>query len=144
MKNNLNINLESIQNTIQETNELEQLVINLLQANLIVHIFHLRITGTGSFAGHLALGDLYEMFSDYADKICEQYQGVTGKLITYPPTISFNLPPAGKEIEYITQILNMVDTFVESYDNIDKTTSNILQDLSSNIRSSLYKLKFLK
>jgi len=140
MANNLNIDLESV----QETNELEELVMNLLQANLIVHIFHLRVVGTGSFAAHLALGDLYVMFSDFADKICEQYQGITSKLISFPSTVTFDLPPIGTEIEYISEILNMVDVFVEAYDDIDKTTSNILQELSSNIRSSLYKLKFLK
>lgn len=144
MRNNLNINLESIQNTTQKATDLEQLVINLLQANLVVHIFHLRITGTGSFASHLALNDLYEVFSDYADKLAEQWQGKTMKLLNYPNAMQIEIPEYGNEIPYIEHILSIIEQNISGLDGKDKITSNILQDLGAHIRQQLYKLTFLK
>jgi DNA-binding ferritin-like protein len=142
---NLNLNLEAVQETNStETNEFIQLLLMLLQSRFIIHIFHLRVSGIGSYASHLAFGDLYESLGDFADKLCEQYQGQAGQLIKFPNNINFNIPLVGKEIEYIQQIFDYINIFIDRYDNLDKITSNILQELSSIIRSALYKLTFLK
>lgn len=123
---------------------MENLVVLLLQSRIIIHIMHLRITGPGSFAGHLALGDLYEMMSDYADKLAEQWQGLNQKILNYPSNMRFNIPEVGAEIEYIKSILTTVDATIEQLDVHDKVTANILQDLAAGIRQQIYKLTFLK
>lgn len=123
---------------------METLVTELLQARIIVHIFHLRVKGSGSFAAHLAFGELYELASDFADKLAEQWQGLNQDLLNYPSNMSFEIPERGNEIVYIQELLSKIDIAINQLDNKDKITSNILQDLGAQIRQIIYKLTFLK
>jgi hypothetical protein len=123
---------------------MENLISQLLQARIIGHIFHLRVKGTGSFASHLAFGEFYELVSDFADTLAEQWQGLNQELLAYPTDISFEVPERGNEIVYIQDLLSIIDTAINQLDSKDKITSNILQDLGARLRQIIYKLTFLK
>ena len=47
----------------------------LFLARDIAHREHLRVTGTGSYARHSALGEFYEAITDFADELTEVAQG---------------------------------------------------------------------
>lgn len=54
---------------------MENLLALLLEAQNVAHIHHWR---TKSFAMHLALGELYEQLSEFADELAEMYMGDIG------------------------------------------------------------------
>jgi len=139
-------NEESIQEAVALDGSLTQtLVSSLLQARLVLHICHLRVSGPGSFAKHLALGEAYDLCSDFADKIAEQMQGQTKTLLNLGPVITVKIPDLGKECEYVETLLGMVDQSIAQFDQAgDAISSNILQDLGASLRKIIYKLTFLE
>jgi DNA-binding ferritin-like protein len=147
---NLDLPVLESENFVQEAVALdgsltETLVSNLLQARLVLHICHLRVSGPGSFAKHLALGEAYELASDFADKICETVQGKTKNLITLGPIITIKVPDINKEIEYVDMLNGIVEQAIAQFDQAgDSVTANILQDLGAHLRQITYKLTFLE
>lgn len=137
---------EPIQEAVALDGSLTQsLVSNLLQARLVLHVCHLRVSGPGSFAKHLALGEAYEIASDFADTIAETVQGQTKALLNIGPTITIKVPDIGKECEYIEMLLGIIDQAIAQFDQGgDVITSNILQELGANFRKIVYKLTFLE
>jgi hypothetical protein len=139
-------NEEAIQEAVALDGSLTQtLVSNLLQARLVLHVCHLRVSGPGSFAKHLALAEAYEIASDFADTIAETVQGQTKTLLNIGPTIAIKIPDLNKEVEYIDMLLGIIDQAIAQFDQGgDVITSNILQDLGAKLRVIVYKLTFLE
>lgn len=139
--------LEAEENEIDNTNIslIEDLVINLLQARLILHICHLRVNGPGSFAKHLALGEAYELSSDFADKIAETTQGNSKSLLNLSKKFTIEVPAIGNECAYLDQLLATITEAIPTLDQGgDLICSNILQDLAGSLRQIIYKLTFLE
>jgi hypothetical protein len=55
---------------------MENIIRNLLMAQRCAHVHHWK---TKSFAQHLALGELYEALTDFADSLMEMYMGAHGQ-----------------------------------------------------------------
>ena len=55
--------------------EAGQFVALLFLARDMAHRAHLKATGPGSFAAHMALGNFYEEIVERADAFAEAYQG---------------------------------------------------------------------
>lgn len=51
---------------------------NLLMAQRCAHVHHWQ---TRSFAAHLALGELYELLTSFADELAEIYMGYSGEVV---------------------------------------------------------------
>lgn len=111
----------------------------LFQLRDEIHLNHLKITGPGSFATHLALKEFYEEILDLTDSLIESYQGKYGVIdITIPSSKS------GDSIKCLEELVKMTDQgsvyllFHESY------LRNQIDEISTLGYSTLYKLKNLK
>ena len=141
-KRNFDLDLP-IQEAVSSSDSLtETLVSSLLQASLVLHICHLRIT---SFAKHISLKEAYEICSEFADKITEAIQGRTKTLLNFQPIITIKIADLGKECEYIETMLGIIEQSIAQLDQGgDSITSNIVQELGAKLRVIVYKLTFLE
>ena len=55
----------------------------LMNAASSFHKLHLKVKGTGSFAAHKALNEIYDALPDHADTLIEGYQGAAEKILEY-------------------------------------------------------------
>lgn len=128
---------------IKRSTSIEALSFNLLNSRTVIHIAHLGITGPGSFAAHKALGEYYESIGDLTDSLIEQHQGIVGRLMTFPETVSVpSLKSAEDCCGYLKTLRASVDTEQAScpYSEL----CNIMDEVKSLIDSTCYKLTFLK
>ena len=115
------------------------LVSKLLDSQKQVHIFHLQ---TKSFAEHKALQDFYDAIPDLVDGLVESYQGKYGILSGWKSFASADYQSSEQVISYLKTLSEdvakvyptMKDTFIQ----------NQLDEVTSLITSTLYKLRFLK
>lgn len=118
-----------------------ELIALLFLARDLTHRAHLKATGPGSYAAHIALSDFYDGIIDKADAIAEAYQGQFAQLLDIPLLEGDTAAPIKdvlrKHLEWIaanryaacpreqTAIQNLIDEVVGLY------------------QSTLYKLEFL-
>ena len=113
----------------------------LMSAAVQLHIYHLRSKGPGSFAMHMALGDLYGALPDLVDSLAESMQGKMG-LLDYAYEASYdNIAPSA--LAYVKECLDYVkearrgicqDTFVQ----------NQIDGIEEIFYSAIYKLENLQ
>lgn len=104
-----------------------------------IHLRHLRVSGSGSYAQHVALNEFYEDILDLADNLIESYQGKYGIVSIKISTI--------KDEEPITLLENLAKlTDSGQIYNMFKETwiQNQLDEISTLTYKTLYKLKNLK
>ena len=114
----------------------------LFLARDLAHREHLRVTGPGSFAKHMALGEFYPAIVELADKLAEAYQGRNG-IIEDMPLL---------ENEYGDEIVGVLERHVDwiktnrytAVPRDDSTIQNIIDEIVGQYLSTLYKLKFLQ
>lgn len=117
------------------------LAVELMDAATKIHILHLSVTGTGSYAAHKALNDLYDALPGHADSIAEGYQGATGKILEYPDVSAPRLDSVKDAIAYIDQLHAKI-TRVQDGCEFSEIV-NDLDTIKSTLNSAKYKLKFL-
>jgi DNA-binding ferritin-like protein len=117
-------------------------VSELMNAGTSFHKLHLKVTGTGSFAAHKALNELYDAFPGHADDLAEGYQGAAEKLLTYSEVAPRTLNSVDDALSYLRDLTNMVNALQAKmpYSEI----VNSLDGVKDTINSGKYKLKFLK
>lgn len=109
-----------------------QFIAVLFLARDLAHRAHLRTTGKGSYAAHMALGDFYPAIVGLADSLAESYQGAMLELIDiplldneFPSDIKEALQAQRKWIaanrykavpKEETQMQNIIDEIVALYD----------------------------
>jgi DNA-binding ferritin-like protein len=121
---------------------IDELVATLFLSREMAHRAHLRASGPGSFAEHMALGEFYPDIIDKADAIVEAYQG-RYKLIDIPYL------EAPKDYKDIVKILEKHLEDVENLrylavDKKDTAIQNLIDEAVGTYLSALYKLKNLK
>ena len=121
---------------------IDELVATLFLSREMAHRAHLRASGPGSFAEHMALGEFYPDIIDKADAIVEAYQG-RHKLIDIPYL------EAPKDYKDIVKILEKHLEDVENLrylavDKKDTAIQNLIDEAVGIYLSALYKLKNLK
>ena len=118
-----------------------RLVGTLFLAREYAHRAHLRVTGPGSFAKHMALGEFYNGIIENADSLTEAYQGRHDIIdIPYLPMIEEEDP-----VKALEELLGDVEKL--RYDAIDKKDTalqNIVDESVATFLSALYKLRKLK
>jgi len=130
---------------LTKTNSVDTMVANLvtelMNAATSFHKLHLKVTGVGSHAAHLALKELYDALPDHADDVAEGYQGATEVLLKYKEPSTRILETVEDAIWYIKDLKEMVTKLqdVLSYSEI----VNDLDNVKSTLNGVKYKLKFL-
>jgi hypothetical protein len=115
------------------------LMSRLIDSQRQTHIFHLQ---TKSFAEHKALQDYYDAIDGLVDGLVESYQGKYGIITGWKSVGTAEYQSSEQVISYlkslseeVTKVFNMVkDTYIQ----------NQLDEVTSLINSTLYKLRFLK
>lgn len=114
----------------------------LMNAASSFHKLHLKVKGTGSYAAHKALNELYDALPDHADTLIEGYQGASEKLLDYTESSPRTLNTVEDGIAYLRDMYQMVNALQAKmpYSEI----VNSLDTLKDSINSAKYKLIFLK
>jgi DNA-binding ferritin-like protein len=117
-------------------------VSELMNAATSIHKLHLKVTGTGSFAAHKALNELYDALPGHADDLAEGYQGAAEVLLSYTEAAPRVLNSVEEGINYIRDMYKMVNGLQAKmpYSEI----VNDLDTIKSTLNSAKYKLLFLK
>lgn len=117
-------------------------VSELMNAATSFHKLHLKVTGTGSYAAHKALNDLYDALPDHADSLIEGYQGAAEKLLSYTETQPRALDDVADAVNYIRDLTAMV-TKLQGKMPYSEIVNN-LDTAKDTFNSAKYKLLFLK
>jgi DNA-binding ferritin-like protein len=117
-------------------------VSELMNAATSFHKLHLKVTGTGSFAAHTALNDLYDALPGHADALAEGYQGASEKLLSYTDASPRSLSSVEDGISYLRDMYAMVTTLQGKMPYSELVNS--LDTLKDSINAAKYKLIFLK
>jgi DNA-binding ferritin-like protein len=117
-------------------------VSELMNAATSFHKLHLKVTGTGSYAAHKALNDLYDALPGHADDLAEGFQGASEKLLSCGEAAPRKLDTVADGIDYLKDMCDMVCKLQDKmpYSEI----VNDLDTIKSTINSAKYKLLFLK
>ena len=119
-----------------------ELCSELLNAAVSVHALHLKVSGSGSYAAHTALGDFYDAIPGQADAVAEQYQGATEKLLDLPMGSSRRYTDVSDCVDHLRTMTSKVNNLqaMMPYSEI----VNQLDEIKSLINSTKYKLIFLQ
>ena len=117
-------------------------VSELMNAATSIHKLHLKVKGTGSYAAHKALNELYDALPGHADDLAEGYQGAAEKILMYNDQGPVILKSVKDAINYLRDITDMVNELqkVMPYSEI----VNTLDTVKDAVNSAKYKLIFLK
>ena len=117
-------------------------VSELMNAATTFHKLHLKVTGTGSYAAHKALNDLYDALPGHADDLAEGFQGAAEKLLKYNDEAPKTLNTVEDGLGYLRMLIDMVCGLQDKmpYSEI----VNELDNVKSTLNSAKYKLLFLK
>lgn len=114
-----------------------QFILTLLHAATNTHLLHLQ---SKQYPEHVALGEFYEKLPDLVDGLVENIQGLTEELIEYP-------------VDYYPPMVNSLDELRSLKDFVkeergflpqDSEIQNNIDEISTLINKTIYKLKFLK
>jgi vacuolar-type H+-ATPase subunit E/Vma4 len=115
------------------------LLSKLLDSQRQTHIFHLQ---TKSFAEHKALQKYYDAIDGLVDGLVESYQGKYGILTGWKSVATIEYQSSEQVISYLKSLSEDV---AQVYPNMkDSYIQNQLDEVTSLINSTLYKLRFLK
>ena len=117
-------------------------VSELMNAATSIHKLHLKVKGTGSYAAHKALNELYDALPGHADDLAEGYQGASEKLLDYKESAPRTLNTVEEGIAYLRDMYQMINALQAKmpYSEI----VNSLDTVKDTINSGKYKLLFLK
>jgi len=114
----------------------------LMNAASSFHKLHLKVKGTGSYAAHKALNDLYDALPEHADTLVEGYQGAAEKILDYTEAAPRTLNTVEEGLAYLRDMYQMVNALQAKMPYSELVNS--LDTLKDTINSAKYKLLFLK
>jgi DNA-binding ferritin-like protein len=113
----------------------------LIGCSAQIHVYHLRAKGSGSFAAHMALGDLYSSIPDMVDALAESMQGKMGLLnYEYTLKLSNNYPEA---LSHIKETIAYIERERKGITQ-DTYVQNQIDEIVSKFWSTVYKLENLQ
>jgi len=125
---------------IENNTLMGQFVSTLFASRTQAHVFHLQ---TPSFAAHKALNEFYDEIVDLTDGLVESYQGKYGIITGYSNV-------ALQEYQSCEAIIVFFETlcmYVEKSRQLicqDSYIQNQIDEIIALIKSTIYKLRFLK
>lgn len=115
-----------------------ELVMRCFHARTNAHVLHLK---TRSYAVHKALNEFYDEIIGLVDSYAEAYQGDYGLIDSYPPKYS----PATDPLTLVKELGSWIaENRSKCCDEDDTYLQNIIDEIMALIRSTEYKLRFLK
>ena len=120
-----------------------ELIALLFLSREVAHRSHLKASGKGSYAAHMALNDFYTAIVDHADAIAEAWQGKYGKLLDIPYLTANNVgaPIAGVLRSHMDKLV-LARYTAEPKDSA--AIQNLIDGAVNEYQKVLYKLKFLE
>lgn len=107
----------------------------------VAHRQHLKVSGPGSYAAHVALGTFYDEVIDLADSLAEAYQGRNGIIEDIPYLDTDD----GDAIAVLEKHMKWIeDNRYEAIPRTDTALQNTVDEIVGLYLSTLYKLKNLK
>jgi len=116
--------------------------VELMNARNSFHKLHLKVTGEGSYAAHIALGDFYDGLPGHADTIVEGYQGAAEKILDCKYVSPRTLETVADGVAYLRDIYGII-TKLQGMLPYSEIVNN-LDLVKDSINSTKYKLLFLK
>jgi hypothetical protein len=116
--------------------------VELMNARSSFHKLHLKVTGEGSYAAHIAIGDFYDGLVGQADTLVEGYQGTTEKILTLKDVAPRTLDTVADGVAYLRDLYAMI-TKLQGQLPYSEIVNN-LDLVKDSINSTKYKLLFLK
>jgi DNA-binding ferritin-like protein len=114
----------------------------LMSARNAFHRLHLKVTGPGSYAAHVAIGDFYDGLPGHSDTLVEGYQGTAEKILTLKDVAPRTLDDVADGVAYLREIYGMI-TKLQGMLPYSEIVNN-LDLVKDSINSTKYKLLFLK
>ena len=119
-------------------------VSKLFESREMAHVYHLQITGEGSYAGHKALDEYYNGILDFIDELIETYQGQYS-IIEHYDVINTDVTKTLDKIQYFTELAEFIkQTRYKAFLQEDSHLQNIIDEMVGLTYRTLYKLKNLK
>lgn len=115
-----------------------EFIMRCFHARTIAHVLHLK---TRSFAAHKALNEFYDGIVEPVDRLAEAYQGDYGLIDGYPMKCQM-FPDGLALMDDLSEWI--ADNRAKVCDKDDTYLQNIIDEIVALIRSTQYKLKFLK
>ena len=112
----------------------------LLHAVTVAHVMHLKATGPGSYARHVALGALYEGLGELVDAVAESYQGAYGLIDDYPASFAM---PTKEPLEWVKELSRIVQEGRKAMPE-DSEIQDAIDEIQGLVNSTHYKLAFLE
>lgn len=113
----------------------------LMQSRNQAHIYHLQVTGPGSFAAHKALDDYYNGIIPLIDGIAESIQGRHGIIRGYK--MDGTIKEDGNFVSYFDALSKFVET-ARTQCPQDSYVQNQIDTVVELVESTRYKLKNLQ
>jgi hypothetical protein len=119
-------------------------VSKLFESREMAHVYHLQITGEGSYAGHKALDEYYSGILDLIDEFVETYSGQYD-IIEHYDIIDTSTTLTKIPIDYFIELSEFIkQTRYIAILKEDSHLQNIIDEMVGLIFRTLYKLKNLK
>lgn len=120
---------------------IEKLVARLFYLRELAHRAHLRVSGPGSYARHVALGGFYEAIGGHADSIAEAWMGRMAQIV---PEIPFLIEtPTGDIVADIEAQRAWIDANRSDETLAFSEIQNLIDGAIDEIDGVIYKLRFL-
>lgn len=123
-------------------NNFSSLISYLLHSRTQAHVFHLQVTGAGSFAAHKALNDYYDSIIGLVDGLVESYQGKYGIITNYSNYNLMSFTGIQQVVEYFTALNKTIEK-LRVLETQDSEIQNDIDTVVTLINSTIYKLKYL-
>ena len=119
---------------------MEELASILFHSRTQAHIFHLGVSGPGSYAAHVALQGYYDEIVGLVDGLVESYQGKYG-LIQFKPVIGVDNDASRENIiKYFDKLITIVESIRKSPGLQDSWIQNEIDTIVKLLFSTRYKL----
>ena len=116
----------------------------MFESREMAHVYHLQITGEGSYAGHKALDEYYNGILDLIDEFVETYSGQY-EIIEHYDIIDTSATLTKIPIDYFIELSEFIkQTRYIAISKEDSHLQNIIDEMIGLIFRTLYKLKYLK
>lgn len=113
----------------------------LFAARDYAHKRHLRVTGRGSYAAHVALQEFYEGLVDLADELAETCQGRHGIMKEIP---TMNLDSEAEPVATIKATLRWLEDNRRETFGDDSVLQNLVDGIAGLHLRTIYKLENLQ
>jgi DNA-binding ferritin-like protein len=124
------------------SSDFDEMVSRLLHSQTQVHIFHLGVKGSGSYAAHKALQRYYEGIDALVDGLIESFQGRYGLVTNYE---TYDMDKFESVTKCISYLIDLNKVIIEKRKSVkDSYLQNQIDTVQELLFSTLYKLKFLK